>query len=138
MCLLDHALDMREPAFAVVGEDHGVELGERALVVRELRRQNLVRGRGLEIDTQQLLLACDHAQFDGRRKRRVTMQRGPHLIASEQALERSPGFVVADNTHGKDGDSQIRQIADGIARAAGHHGPLTMAQDQYRSFTRDA
>ena len=50
ICLLDHALDMREPAFAVVGEDHGVELGERALVVRELRRQNLVRGRGLEID----------------------------------------------------------------------------------------
>ena len=56
---LDHRRDVREPALAVVGQDHEIGVREQPVEVGELGREHLVRRRGLEIDAQQLLLAAD-------------------------------------------------------------------------------
>ena len=61
----DHALDVREPALAVVGQDDRVACRADALRNRAAwQRRTSWLGLGLEIDAQQLLLAADDAQLD--------------------------------------------------------------------------
>ena len=47
-------------------------------------------------------------------------------------------FIIADDSHGQNIHSQIRQVIDGIARSSRHNRPVAMAQNEHRSLTRDA
>ena len=116
---LDHRRDVREPALAVVGEDEEVRVGEQAFEVGQLGRQHLVRGRGLEIDAQQLLLARDDAHLDGRGQRRVAVKRRLHAVGREQALERGAGLVGAGDRQQRGPRAQRRRVARDVGRSAG-------------------
>ena len=67
---------MGETAFAVVGEDHDIAVGQALGELGQLGLQYLVRRRVFEIDTQQLLLTTDDAQLDRRIELGVLMQAG--------------------------------------------------------------
>src|SRR5438045_1142669 len=77
---LDHRRYVREPAFAIVRHHHDVDFVQQPLVIRELRREQLVRRRLLEIDPQQLLASREHAKLDGCRERSIAQERRRHAI----------------------------------------------------------
>ena len=110
---------MREAALAVVGQDDEIGVRQQAIVIGEFRRENLVRRRGLEIDAQQLLLAADHAQLDGRRQRRIAMERRRHVFAGEHARERRTRLIVADDGQQRRPRAQRRRVARDVGGAAG-------------------
>jgi hypothetical protein len=86
---------VQEPALAVVGEHDGVGLAHAALVLVELRRQDLMAGGALEIDAQELLLVADDAELHRGRKRRVAMQRAIHLLRATSLFQRVARLVIA-------------------------------------------
>ena len=106
------------PPFAVIGQDDEIGVRHQALVVGELGGQHLVRRRGLEVDAQQLLLAADHAQLDGRRQRRVAQERRRTRSRGEQARERRAGLVVADDGQQRSPARQRCRVARDVGGAA--------------------
>jgi hypothetical protein len=93
----DHFRDVGQPALAIVGQDDHIGVGYPALEIGQLGLQDLVRRRRFEIDTQQLLLTADDAQFDDGVDIRVDMQPGIDLPFLEQTAQGTPGIVIADD-----------------------------------------
>ena len=117
---------MREPALAIVRQDHHVEIRQHTLVIGELRFENLMRRNSFEIDTQQLLLAADDAQLHGGGYRPVAMERRAHAVAGEQLVQDTPRFVLSHDADERCLCAQRRGIAGYIARTA---RPLFAARD---------
>ena len=46
---------------------------------------------------EQLLLAADDAQLHRRRHRAIAMERGSHVLAGEEPVQRAPRLVVPDD-----------------------------------------
>jgi hypothetical protein len=87
--------DVRKPALAVIGQDHEARVGEHAVEIVELAREDLAGGGRLEVDPQELLLASDDAQLHGRAQRRVAQEARLHAVGRKQPRQRMTGLVVA-------------------------------------------
>jgi hypothetical protein len=68
-----------------------------------------MRGRRLEIDTQQLLLTANHPQLDGGADRRVEVQADIDATRRQQALQAPPCFVFADDRQQGNACAQTRR-----------------------------
>src|SRR6476646_677720 len=60
------------------------------------------------------------------------------MLLAECMQQHAASFVVADDAHGKDSHTQIGQVVNSVAGAAGDHRAVTMAQDEHWRFTGDA
>ncbi len=69
------------------------------LEISKLGLQDFMRRCGFKVDAQQLLLAAQHAQFNGGTDVGVIMQTGGNTCLFEQTTQCLPGFIGTH--HGK-------------------------------------
>lgn len=85
---------MRQPALAVVRQNHHVAVGQQLRIGFQLGRQHLVARLGLEIDAQQLLLTADDAQLGDGGECRVFVQMHGKRLGLEQGPQGLSGLVT--------------------------------------------
>src|SRR5206468_8651476 len=77
-----------------------------------LFRSDLVTWRGLEVDTQHLLLPSDHAQLHGGGDVTVVVQLGVNAGSFQKLRERAPRLVVRSEEH----TSELQSRSDLVCR----------------------
>ena len=114
----DHFRDMGEPALAVIGQHQHIAAGQQRFEIRQLVRQYLMAGQGLEIDAQQLLLPADHAQLHRGGNARILEQAGDDFLRLDQFAQAHAGLVVADHRQQRRARAQRGRIARDVGGAA--------------------
>jgi len=128
-----HLRDVREAPFAVVGENHRVAFGERALEFLELGREHLARRGLLEIDAQELLLAADDAQLLRRVELAIAVQARLDAFLLDQLLELRARLVAPHHREQACVRAERLAVPRHVGRAA---EPLLLAPDQHHRHRR--
>src|SRR5436309_2028088 len=97
-----------------------------------------MRRRGLEVDAQQLLLATDDTELDGRRQHRVTMERGAHVVLAKKTLQRASLLVVPDDADQRHLRAKRSRVTRDIGRTTGAFLTARDFDDRYRRLRRDS
>ena len=129
---------MGQAALAIIGEDHDIAVGNATLEIGELGIEDFVRGRRLEVDPQQLLLATDDAQLHDGIDLGVNMQAGIDLPLFEQLAQRTAGLVITDNRQQGGHSAQRGGIAGNVGGATEALFHTLDLDHRHRGFRRNS
>ena len=133
----DHFSDVGQAALAVVGKDHRIAGSDTALEFGQLGLQDFMRGRRLEVDAQQLLLAADDTQFDRGVDFTVDVQNGIDFTIDQQTGQAAPRFVVADHGQQRRSGAQGHRVARDVGGTARAFLDALDLDHRHRRFRRN-
>src|SRR5690606_7123115 len=132
----DQLRDVRQRALRVVGQHHDVGIVEG--LTKE--RQQPVRGvceRQLRIETDELLVAREHAQLVHRRHALRADETAAYAARLERGLKDAPALVGADDARERRGRIERGQIQRDVCRTAGTLLGRDGSDDRHRRLGRD-
>ena len=116
---LDHALHLAERALGVIGQHQRADLRQRLLNALQHRLRINVGEAFFEVETDQLLVARQHAQLGNGRMGRHRDEVAAHVDFIQLGAQRPRRIVDAGQAHQTGSGAQRSDVHRHVSRAAG-------------------